>query len=165
MSKNYKNEDFLSKKGIIHFVLIHSYLIYFFAIILAVFFDIFIPTTFFQNPVFQEIGIILIILGTVLVFWAQSSSNSSSKKTNFKNLTVKSFENGPYKYFPNPTHLGLFIMTLGLGFIINSPFSIVFVIIAHILVRLIFVEKQEKLLERKYGKTYLKYKNKFNKWL
>jgi len=167
MKKDNKNKEILLRKGIIHFVLLHSYLIFFIAVVFGVIFDIFIPATFFQNPIFQEVGIIIILLGTGLIFWAQSASGISNK-IRIENLTVKSFENGPYKYFPNPTHLGLFIMTLGLGFVINSLFSIIFVIIAYILTKIIFIKKQEKIFEKKYGQVYLNYINKFskfNKWL
>lgn len=167
MNNGIKNEEILLRKGIIHFVLLHSYLIFFIAVVFGVIFDFFVPATLFQNLIFQKIGLIIIFLGTALIYWAQSSSNVNNK-INIEKLTVKSFENGPYKYFPNPTHLGLFIMTLGLGIVINSLFSIIFVIIAYILTKIIFIKKQEKIFESKYGQVYLDYRNKFskfNKWL
>lgn len=167
MKKGTKNEEVLLRKGIIHFVLLHSYLIFFIAIVFGVIFDVFIPSIIFQNLIFQKIGIIIIFLGTALIYWAQISSGIKNK-IHIENLTIKSFENGPYKYFPNPTHLGLFIMTLGLGFVINSLFTIIFVIVAYILIKIIFVKKQEKIFKSKYGQVYIDYLNKFsklNKWL
>lgn len=167
MKKGTKNEEVLLRKGIIHFVLLHSYLIFFIAVVFGVIFDVFIPSIIFQNIIFQNIGIVIIFLGTALIYWAQSSSGIKNK-IHIENLTVKAFENGPYKYSPNPTHLGLFIMTLGLGFVINSLFTIIFVIVAYIFIKIIFVKKQEKILKSKYGQVYVDYLNKLsklNKWL
>jgi protein-S-isoprenylcysteine O-methyltransferase Ste14 len=44
--------------------------------------------------------------------------------------------------------------------IINSPFSIIFIIIGHLLSKLIFLKKEENLLEKKYGQVYTEYKKK-----
>jgi protein-S-isoprenylcysteine O-methyltransferase Ste14 len=162
--ENVKNKEIVIKKGIVHFVLLHSYFIFFMAVILGVIFDIFMPVTFFQNPIYQKIGILMIFLGTGLIYWAQLSSGIN-KKINTENLSIKSFENGPYKYFLSPSHLGLFIMTLGLAFILNSLFSIIFVVLAYFLSRIILLRKQEQIFEKKYGQVYLDYKKKYNKWL
>ena len=162
--ENIAKEEFMLRKGIVHFVLLHSYLIYFFAVIIGVIFDIFTPIKFFSNPIYQKLGVFMILIGTVLIYWAQSSSGLS-KKDNKENITTKSFQNGPYKYFLSPTHLGLFTMTLGLGVVLNSIISVLTVLVAHILAKTIFFKKQEKILERKYGKAYTDYKKNLNNWL
>jgi len=140
------------EKGKIHFVLSNSYLVFLFAVVFGVVFDIIIPLDIFSGEAFQYVGLIMIILGSLLVYWAQSTSGNSKNKVGF--------ENGPYKYLRSPTHFGLFVMTLGLALIINSPFSVFFTVIAHIVTKLIFIKKEEKLLEEKYGEDYLNYKKK-----
>jgi protein-S-isoprenylcysteine O-methyltransferase Ste14 len=104
------------------------------------------------------------IISSVLIYWAQSSS--ANYKTKTEKIGSKSyFERGPYKYTRHPTHLGLLILTVGFGLIINSPFSIIFSFIAYLLSIFIFLKKEERLLERKYGETYLNYKKKTRNWI
>lgn len=142
----------LSQKGKIHFVLSHSYIVFLFAVVLGVVIDIIIPLDIFSIELYQTLGLMMIILGSALIYWAQSTSSPYKNKTGF--------ENGPYKYSKSPTHLGLFIMTLGLGLLINSPFSVFFTVLAWIITKFLFLKKQEKILGDKYGDEYRAYKEK-----
>jgi protein-S-isoprenylcysteine O-methyltransferase Ste14 len=106
----------------------------------------------------------MILLGSMLIYWAQSTS-SSTKNEMEKEGVVRDFARGPYKYSRNPTHIGLAIMTLGLGLLINSLFSVVLTVIASLITKFIFVKEEELLLEKKYGQTYCDYKKKVNTWV
>lgn len=164
-----ENEDNLNKENGkrspgVHFLLSHSYLVFLFSVILGVIFDIFAPFNLFLNVPSQSIGVGLIFLGSIIVYWAQTTSgNYKENEPKFKNKSF--FYRGPYKFTRNPTHFGLLIMTLGLALLINSFFSIVFTIIAHVLTKIFFVKKQEKILEKKYGDLYLDYKKKVKNWI
>ena len=61
------------------------------------------------------------------------------------------------------------IAAIVLGFstllLVPSFFIFVFVIIASLVTKLIFIRKEEKLLERKYGQKYLDYKKKVSTWI
>lgn len=141
-------------KGKVHFVLSHSYTVFLFAVVLGVVFDIVVPLHISSSVTYKSIGLIMIIIGSIIVYWAQSTSYLVKVKSKI------GFHNGPYKYFRSPTHFGLFIMTLGLALIISSPFSILFTIIAYIITKFIFIKKEERILEEKYGEDYNNYKNK-----
>jgi len=162
---NNKKEEVLLNKGTTHFILSHSYLTFLFAFMLGVTFDVFFPTKFFLDVTYQNLGVFMILTGTGLIYWATKASNTLKKDKKDNNVTTKSFENGPYKYLLNPTHFGLFIMNLGFGFIINSPFSIIFIVITHFVTKIVFLHKEEKILEKKYGQVYLNYRKKLNRWL
>lgn len=157
--ENSINTENQPRKGVIHFLLVHGYMIFFFAIVFGLILDTHYDNNFLQVPLFQNIGVMVIILGSLLVYWAQKSSSLASK-TNTVNTTEKAFEYGPYKYFRNPTYLGLFIMILGLGLILNSLYSLIFAVAAHIIIKIFFVKKEERLLEVKYGEIYRSYKSK-----
>jgi len=162
-NNNLKDDNNQNGYGV-HFLLSHSYLVFLISVILGVVFDIFLPFNLFLNTSFQSIGVGFIILGSIVVYWAQSiSGNYDENSPKDKNKSF--FYRGPYKYTRNPTHFGLFIMTLGLALLINSLFSIIFTIIAHILTKFFFVKKQEKVLENKYGELYLEYKKKVKNWI
>jgi len=152
------------RKGMVHFILVHSYLMFFFAIILGVFFDTFMKEKIFSNDIYKNIGIFMLLAGSIIIYWAQkSSSNYKEKKS--KNEKRSQFEFGPYRFLRSPTHFGLFVMTLGFSLIINSFFSVVFTIIAYIITKLFFLVKEEKTLEKKYGESYSEYKKKVRNWI
>lgn len=151
------------KGGMIHFVLSHSYSVFLVAVVLGLIFDVVFPFSFFENPIFKYGGVVLIALGSVLIYWSQWSSAQTAKKQIVE--SERNFAHGPYKYSRNPTHIGISIMTLGLGFILNSVFSIIFVVIASVVTKSIFLRKEESLLEKKYGEVYRTYKEKVGKWL
>lgn len=153
------------RDGIVHLVLSHSYTVFLLAVVLGVIFDILIPTSYFGNYIFQYVGFVMIVLGSLLIYWAQSTTNCTKKEELEKGEPVRDFARGPYKYSRNPTHIGIAIMTFGLGLIINSIFSIIFVIVAFLITKNIFVKKEEALLEKKYGEDYCNYKKKVCTWL
>ncbi len=159
-----KNDNLTPKKssenGKIHFILSNSYTIFLFAVVLGVSFDTIIPLNIsIGGGYYKYVGLGMVSLGTLIIYWAQTTSNLI-KSRKVKEGTHPGFDYGPYKYLRSPTHSGLFIMTLGLAVIINSPFSFLFVIIAHIITKLIYIKKEEKMLEEKYGEAYRDYKNK-----
>jgi protein-S-isoprenylcysteine O-methyltransferase Ste14 len=106
-------------------------------------------------------GVTLILLGTGLTYWAQTSSSKAGKIKTEENNT-EGFAIGPYKHFRNPTYFGLFIMTLGFGLLINSLFSVLFVLIAYLVIKRVFIKKEEMILTQKYGEIYKEYKRKVN---
>ena len=136
-----------------------SYLTFFFAVILGVIFDIIFNVNILTNNIFQYTGLVFILLGTILAYWAQNSSRIAKEKWQKDHIDV-GFSFGPYKYSRNPTHLGLFIMTMGFAFIIGSTFSLFFVIIAYIITKTVYLKKEEKILAEKYGEEYSNYKKK-----
>jgi protein-S-isoprenylcysteine O-methyltransferase Ste14 len=160
----------LPQWGIAHFILSHSYFMFLCAVVLGLIFDIWIPAQIFSSVVFQYIGVLMLVTGPMLIYWAQHTSSSSKKK--MESVTPlgtekleRDFENGPYRYTRNPTHVGLGIMTLGLAFILNSLFSVIFVLIASVVTKMIFLPKEEAVLEERYGQAYRDYKKKVNTWV
>jgi protein-S-isoprenylcysteine O-methyltransferase Ste14 len=162
------NQDNLKEKysnaGIVHFLLFHSYFLYLVAIVLGVILDSIFNLKISDKPIYQTIGFLMIVLGTYLVFWTQVSS-PKSRKSRVENLSVQSFEVGPYKYFLNPIHFGLFIMTIGLSLIINSFIATLLVLIFHFLIKYTILNKQEVILSKRYGDPYIEHRKKFKNWI
>jgi protein-S-isoprenylcysteine O-methyltransferase Ste14 len=151
-------------KGVIHFILINSYVIFLFAVIFGVLFDSFFHVRIFSHEVYKNIGFLMIILGTIFIYWAQKSSKNN-KKIETKNQLRSFFELGPYKYLRNPTHLSLFVVTLGLSLVLNSFFGVVLNIVAYVITRFGSLKKQERLLSKKHGQVYDEYKKRVKNWL
>jgi protein-S-isoprenylcysteine O-methyltransferase Ste14 len=152
------------KKGTIHFLLVHSYLMFLGAIILGVLFDTLLKEKIFSSNIYQWVGFFMLVFSSLVIFWAQKTSKNYKKNIN-KSENKSHFESGPYRYLRSPTHFGLFVMTLGFGLIINSLFTIVFTILGYTISKLVFLKKEERLLESKYGQVYSDYKKKVKNWI
>ncbi|MCX6754546.1 MAG: hypothetical protein NTU81_01825 [Candidatus Nomurabacteria bacterium] len=151
-------------KNTTHYILANSYFMFLPAIILGVYFDTFLNKKIFAEGFHQSFGFILLMVGSVIIYWAQSVS-SNYKTRIHKKEGSSDFEFGPYKYLRSPTHFGIGIMILGFSFIINSLFSVIFTIIAYTISKFFFLKKEELLLEKKYGEIYREYKKKVKNWI
>jgi protein-S-isoprenylcysteine O-methyltransferase Ste14 len=141
-------------KGSIHKVLAHSYSIYLAFFVVGIFLDLIIDLKVSDSPLMTPVGVFFLVSGSLLIFWAQKTSRTLSKE----NLVMENFYRGPYKYTRGPTHWGLFFLMLGFGMIINMLFVILFSFFSFIFAKYTFLNKQEKLLEVKYGVPYREYK-------
>lgn len=150
--------------GMIHFSLSLSYLMFLFAVVAGIIVDLVIPININPNQYFVYIGFGLIVLSSILVYWAQFTSRRP-KNYQVRERTIADFMRGPYRYTRTPTHFGIFIMTLGLGLILVSPFSILFTFLAHFISKVFFIKKEECLLEKRYGQVFLDYKKQVKNWL
>ncbi len=159
-----KNEIGNYRKETVHFILLHSYLIFLFGVILGVIFDTTLKREIFSNPVYHYIGFGMLVISSIIIYWAQSTSSNYQERVH-KKEGRSHFEFGPYRFLRSPTHFGLFILTLGFALIINSLFSVIFTFIAYLITKLVFLKKEEKLLEKKYGEVYLNYKKKVKNWI
>lgn len=157
-NKNINNKE-KAKVNPIHIMLAHVYAVFFFSIALGVIFDLVFQIDLLANFKYSHLGIVLICFGSLLIYLAQSASSRASK-IKLEESSVEGFAYGPYKYFRHPTYLGVFIMVLGFGIVVKSTFSVLFILIAYLFVKLFFVRKEEKILEEKYGQIYLDYKKK-----
>jgi len=151
-------------KSTVHYILLHSYLMFLVAVIFGVILDTIFREKIFSNEIYQNIGFFMMIIGPMFIYWAQRTSKNYKQKAKRKELK-NTFGLGPYKYLRSPTHFGLFIMTLGFSLVINSLFGVILTIFAHIVTKVFFLKKEEVILERKYGEIYTEYKKRVKNWL
>lgn len=163
---NPEQEEISNHHRKVNLVLLNSYLIFLFAVVFGAFLDPLLKYEMFANSLYQNIGFVMLFVGSILVYWAQNTSSISRHKMSEKNeLTYLYFNFGPYKYFHNPTYFGVFVVTLGFSLIINSLFGVILNIIAYIIVRLFFCKEEEKLLVSKYGQDYIDHEKKVKNWI
>lgn len=165
MEKQEQKEGHTYREGMVHVILSHSYSIFLIAIILGAIFHVFFPINLMPEPVGPYVGFVMIMLGSALIYWAQSTTRCTTENRHTERRSESDFEQGPYKYTRNPTHIGLTVMTLGLAVIFNSFFTVLFIILASLITKIFFLKKEEAILEQKYGDTYCEYKKKVSTWI
>jgi protein-S-isoprenylcysteine O-methyltransferase Ste14 len=72
---------------------------------------------------------------------------------------------GFYKFTRNPMYVGMNIFLIGLLITLNNFFNLIFVVIFFLIVRNLFVLKEEVQMEETFGEEYLSYKKKVRRWL
>ncbi|MDQ3682164.1 MAG: isoprenylcysteine carboxylmethyltransferase family protein, partial [Bacteroidota bacterium] len=71
----------------------------------------------------------------------------------------------PYAYVRNPMYIGGFILLVGFGLNRNSLSIVILSVILIVIFHLFVVFYEEPVLERQFGKTYIEYKNRINRWI
>ncbi|MFZ1019953.1 MAG: methyltransferase [Minisyncoccia bacterium] len=141
-------------KNKVHQVLAWSYFTYLVLFLTGVCLDTIFRFQLFTNFIMVPLGAVILILSTLLIFWAQRTTRNLKKNI----LSKEIFSQGPYYYTRSPTHWGLFFLILGFGIIANAPFVILSTLISFIVSKIFFLDKEEKILTEKYGGHYLEYK-------
>ena len=156
-----QNQTNTHKQGSVHHVLAQSYFLFFVAVLVGFFMNVFFPIKInAENPPVMY-GAILILIGTWIVVWAQKTSRKGAKDRFEKDtLTHHHFFQGPYKYFRSPTHVGLTFLVFGYGLLANSFFIILSTVVFSIISKIVYIKREEKILEEKYGQPYSDYKKK-----
>lgn len=153
-----KNED---NPGVIMF----PPLLYTLALALGVLISFLFPYKFLSNTIAVSFGFILSIIGVVLLFNAARAFVKSKTNVDPRRSTFLIISHGIYRFTRNPMYLGFTLIFIGISFLTSSWFSFILIIPLLIIVQRGIVEREEKYLEKKFGKEYINYKVKVRRWL
>jgi protein-S-isoprenylcysteine O-methyltransferase Ste14 len=104
-------------------------------------------------------GIPLIVLGVIYGFWSIYSQLTRASGTPLPMMpTQKLLIDGPFKQCRNPMTFGTITAYLGVGILIGSVSSIVFVLIIGALLLTYLKKFEERELEIRFGQEYVAYK-------
>lgn len=140
----------------VHQILAQGYLIYLAAIVVGFGMSYIWPENI-SIPYEGSWGMLGIVLGTLLVYWAQHASGRTSPLRNGQVIEPHHFCVGPYKWTRSPTQYGLFLMSLGLALLYGSLYMVIGTVIALLVGKFVIIRAEEKKLAEKYGQPYLDY--------
>jgi len=149
-------------KVTVNHILTHSYSVFLFGLALAILLDSFFPIRTIPKYLLAPAGVALMILGPLLILWAQRTSGKLRLKK--ETLTKEDFKKGPYAFTRGPTHLGLTLLVMGFGVVSNSLLIIAIGILSYFVSKRIFLKEEEELLAKNYGEEYLRYQQEVNSW-
>ncbi len=116
--------------------------------------------------IFISFGFFLYYLGLLICIWAKIAMKKSwgiPAQFDPKRQSML-IQKGPFKFSRNPIYLGIIIALLGFSIALRSMLLPVIVGLA-IWYFNRAVKKEEKLLEKTFGKSYLEYKKKVPKYI
>ena len=107
-----------------------------------------------------SIGSIVSILG-VWEFRKQKTTVNPMSPQVSSSLVVK----GIYIFTRNPMYLGFLLWLLSFGVFLRNPISLIAIVLFVIYMNIFQIIPEENILEEKFGKEYLKYKENVRRWL
>ncbi len=144
----------------------YSVIVFAIALFASVVLDIFFPYKLFPEPWNQYFGVLVVGLGTYIVYWAAfHGSKFSTRRKRGEVVSVDHLKNGPYSHSRNPKYIGLGILLIGLGIILNSIFVTLSSIVSILIIHFFLLEKEESLMTSRHGSLYHEYKEKVKRWL
>jgi protein-S-isoprenylcysteine O-methyltransferase Ste14 len=72
---------------------------------------------------------------------------------------------GIHGYTRNPIYLGMFLVYVGIGLIVRSPWILNLMLPLALTIRYGVVRREEAYLERRFGDAYRAYKSRVRRWL
>ena len=113
----------------------------------------------------KEIGLIIISLSFILIFFSVKSFRDYKEDPNPTTKSDVLITAGLFNYIRNPMYLALTLFQFGLGILLSfihiSLMSFATIIALHYLV----VKREERYLEDKFGISYRKYLQRTRRWL
>lgn len=142
-----------SLKKTVHGVLTDSYMVYVVCILLGIFTDAFFTINLTSYNL-QYFGVFCMVLSPLLISSAQKASRRFKQVHLEREITVEDFMHGPYRFLQSPTHMGIFLLSMGFAMVSNSAILILAILFAYIITHTIFLPAEQKLLKKKYGAAY-----------
>lgn len=155
-----------SRENTISHLSSYSTIVFGLALFVATVLDIAYPVKFLAEPWNRYLGISLVALGTVIIYWAEALGKRFSERR--KRGEIKEAEHlamGPYFWTRNPKYLALAILLIGLGVTLNSLFVTLSSVVSLVIINYFLLHKEEELMASRHGEIYHEYKKKVRKWL
>jgi protein-S-isoprenylcysteine O-methyltransferase Ste14 len=135
------------------------------ALIIAVVLDMIFPFKFLSEPWNQYLGIFVVAMGTLIVFSAENVGRKYSVRRKRGEVThIENISKGVYSFSRNPKYVGLALLLVGLGIILNSVFVVLASILSVIIVDYFYLYREENLMAERHGDIYHEYKKKVRRW-
>jgi len=143
--------------------------IYIFAVDMQILEDIFtFPADLIPQP-YNLVGGFLIPVGMLLVVWGNYALLHIGKIGLRKREPMQRPSTlalaGPYRFTRNPIYLGGLLMLLGLAIVWSSLVTLLCLVIVYIVLRYLFIKREEIILEEEFGDEYRDFKNRVRRWL
>lgn len=143
-------------------------LVYLLAVVLGVVLDILVPLPWIPGL----LGDILFAAGWLVVLGAVAmyvSALQVMRRAQTTALPTQAPEHlvmeGAFSITRNPTYLAMTLLMIGIGLITGIVWFLLFAVLAAFATQKLFVEREEKHLEARFGKRYRDYAKRVRRWI
>jgi len=125
----------------------------------------FIPTKLFPTIISIVIGTFFCLLSIPIIILALREFYKAKIIFDARKASTTLITTSIYKITRHPVYLSLILFYIGLSFLINSIWMLVMLVPAIYFIQKFSVEREEKLLEVKYGEEFQIYKASVRRWI
>lgn len=111
------------------------------------------------------VGIAEIVIALLLIVWAGMTLLRHGATPHPMHRAGALVQEGPYKLTRNPMYLGMTVMYVGIVFVANAVWPLVFLPEALALAYLFAIRAEEEYLAREFGEAYSAYRSRVRRWL
>lgn len=123
------------------------------------------PVILFSNAaLIAAPGVAIFAAGVFILVWAVKTFKKSGVDLRFKPVG-KIIEKGPFSWSRNPMYISFTLIYLGISFVLNSAWPIVFLVPVIVIIYYGVVFREEKYLAQKFGAEYERYRGRVRRWL
>jgi protein-S-isoprenylcysteine O-methyltransferase Ste14 len=131
---------------------------------LQVLFAIALPGRLMPGAAAILVGLLVVLASIALVALATRDIKRARTTFDVRKPTTAIATTGVFGFSPNPVYLSMTLLVLGLGFMLNSPWSLLLTIPTGSALCLTAIRPEERYLEEKFGDAYRMYLAKVPRW-
>jgi protein-S-isoprenylcysteine O-methyltransferase Ste14 len=117
------------------------------------------------SPVLQPLSIGFFAAAVALVAPAFAQFKKAGTTADVFEESTALVESGPFEYTRNPLYFGLTLTYIGIAFAARARLPLFLLPAALWLINTGVIDREERYLERKFGKAYRKYLRRVPRWL
>jgi protein-S-isoprenylcysteine O-methyltransferase Ste14 len=119
-----------------------------------------------KSPLFWVVpGVGLIVVGLLLGLFAALTIIRAGSTIRVDRPVTALVVGGPYRWTRNPIYLALALVSSGIAVTANAVWPLLSLPIVLTLVRRRHIEREERYLERTFGREYRRYRDRVPRWL
>ena len=122
------------------------------------------PTPIIAKP-FNYFGILFFAIGLLILFLSFGLFKKKETPVLPGQKPTALVIEGPYKFTRNPMYLGVTTALAGIAVYLGDLLAFLSPIVFFMFVSIRFIPREEKLMEKLFGKKYLDYKRKVRRWI
>ncbi len=140
-------------------------LIYLGALIFGLLLNRRFPISFLPRRMARSLGWPLLGGGVLLLGWFERAMRQADTPTSPYKPVEHIATEGPFRYTRNPGYLSMAMIYAGIASLANALWAILLLPSALLVIQRGVIGREERYLERKFGKEYLDYKAQVRRWI
>jgi protein-S-isoprenylcysteine O-methyltransferase Ste14 len=136
------------------------------SIALGVLLQLVFPLRFAEHSGLRvPVGLAVVALGFAGGAWAFVTMRNTRQDPDPRTPSPELIPDGPYRYTRNPMYVGMTLIQAGVGTALGNLWILLLLIPTLFILQRSVIEKEEAYLERKFGASYLRYRESVRRWL
>lgn len=154
-----------AKQDVANLGVLRPPLVYFVSIVTGLLLDLARPIPLLPAGLAGPFGILLVVTALALFVYSVRTFRAAGTPVPGNKPTTAIVRSGPYRFTRNPIYVAFSILQLGVACWADSLWLIVTLIGSVVLMSYVVIPREERYLEKKFGREYLELKASVRRWL